>query len=164
MDNNNRNRVYVDMMVDTLKKKKTILRFLYEKTKEQEELLKEKKLDVDAFERTVEEKGVKIDSLDEIDSGFDRLFTYVKKEITQNRDSYRGQILQMQKLIADVSDLGVSIQALENQNSTRFKAFLTSERKMIREFNVNSRTATNYYQNMTNANRPEQSYFFNEKK
>ena len=164
MDNNNRNRVYVDMMVDTLKRKEDILRFLYDKTKEQETLLKKEKLDVDAFEKTVEEKGVKIDSLDEIDSGFDRLFTYVKKEITENRDSYREQILQMQELIAKVSDLGVSIQALENQNSTRFKAFLTNERKMIREFNVNSRTATNYYQNMANVNRPEQSYFFNEKK
>lgn len=164
MDNNNRNRVYVDMMVDTLKRKEDILRFLYDKTKEQETLLKKEKLDVDAFEKTVEEKGVKIDSLDEIDSGFDRLFTYVKKEITENRDSYREQILQMQELIAKVSDLGVSIQALENQNSTRFKAFLANERKMIREFNVNSRTATNYYQNMANVNRPEQSYFFNEKK
>lgn len=164
MDNNNRNRVYVDMMVDTLKRKEDILRFLYDKTKEQETLLKKEKLDVDAFEKTVEEKGVKIDSLDEIDSGFDRLFTYVKKEITENRDSYREQILQMQELIAKVSDLGVSIQALENQNSTRFKAFLTNERKMIREFNVNRRTATNYYQNMANVNRPEQSYFFNEKK
>ena len=81
MDNNNRNRVYVDMMVDTLKRKEDILRFLYDKTKEQETLLKKEKLDVDAFEKTVEEKGVKIDSLDEIDSGFDRLFTYVRKEI-----------------------------------------------------------------------------------
>ena len=106
----------------------------------------------------------KIDSLNELDSGFDMLFKAVKEEITENPDEYRESIVQMQGLIAAISELGVSIQALENQNSMRFKAFLAKERKMIREFNVNSRTATNYYQNMTNVKRPEQSYFFNEKK
>ena len=164
MEKNNRNLVYVDMMIDALKKKETILRFLYEKTKEQEILLKDEELDVGAFEKTVEEKGEKIDSLNEIDSGFDMLFKVVKKEITENRVEYRESIVQMQGLIASISELGVSIQAMENQNSMRFKAFLTKERKMIREFNVNSRTTTNYYQNMVNAGQREQSYFFNEKK
>lgn len=164
MEKKDQNRVYVDMMVDALKKKEGILRFLYEKTKAQEILLKEENLDVDAFEKTVEQKGEKIDSLNELDSGFDMLFKTVKKEIMENRDEYRDAILQMQELIATISELGVSIQALENQNSTRFKVFLSKERKMIREFNVNSRTASNYYQNMANVSRPEQSYFFNEKK
>lgn len=164
MEKNNRNLVYVDMMIDALKKKEVILHFLCKKTKEQEILLKEEELDADAFEKIVEEKGEKIDSLNELDSGFDMLFKAVKKEITENHDEYRESIVQMQGLIASISELGVSIQALENQNSMRFKAFLAKERKMIREFNVNSRTATNYYQNMSNANRPEQSYFFNEKK
>lgn len=164
MEKRDQNHVYVDMMVDALKKKEGILRFLYEKAKTQEALLKEENLDVDAFEKTVEQKGEKIDSLNEIDSGFDMLFKTVKKEIVENRDEYRDAILQMQGLIATISELGVSIQALENQNSTRFKAFLSKERKIIREFNVNSRTASNYYQNMANVNRPEQSYFFNEKK
>lgn len=164
MEKNNRNLVYVDMMIDTLKKKEAILRFLYEKTKEQEILLKEEEMDADAFEKTVEEKGEKIERLNEIDSGFDMLFEIVKKEITENRNEYRESIDQMQGLIVRISDLGVSIQALENQNNMRFKAFLAQKRKMIREFNVNSRTANNYYQNMNNANHPEQSYFFNEKK
>lgn len=164
MEKNNRNLVYVDMMIDTLKRKESILRFLYEKTKEQEILLKEEEMDADAFEKTVEDKGEKIERLNEIDSGFDMLFKAVKEEITENPDEYRESIVQMQGLIAAISELGVSIQALENQNSMRFKAFLAKERKMIREFNVNSRTATNYYQNMTNVKRPEQSYFFNEKK
>lgn len=164
MENKDRNRVYVDMMVDTLKRKEELLQFLYKKTKEQEVLLKQEELDVDAFEKVVEEKGVKIDNLSEIDAGFDMLFTLVKKEITANREAYTEQIAKMQELIAGVSDLGVSIQALEKQNSTRFKAFLTRERKGIREFNINNRTASSYYQNMANVNRPEQSYFFNEKK
>lgn len=164
MEGRNRNAVYVDMMVDTLKKKESLLRFLYTKTKEQEILLKEDVLDADAFEKTVEEKGAKIADLDELDSGFDRLFAYVKKEMMNNREQYREQIQQMQRLISEVSDLGVSIQALENQNSMRFRAYLARERKAIRDFNVNRRTTANYYQNMTNINRPEQSYFFNEKK
>lgn len=62
-----------------------------------------------------------------------------------------------------VSDLGLAIQALEAQNSERFKIYLASKRKQIHDYHVNSQTASRYYQNMANSHRPEQSYYFNEK-
>ncbi len=164
MEKKDQNRVYVDMMTDALKKKEAILQFIYEKTKEQERILRENEPDVDAFEKTMQEKGERIDSLNEIDSGFDRLFGMMKDEIVKNREMYRESVHRMQELITSISALGASIQALESQNSTRFKGFLSKERKRIRDFNVNSRTASSYYQNMANVNRPEESHYFNEKK
>ena len=160
----NLNRTYVDMMVDVLQRKRTILERLLADTREQEKLLRDEKMDVDAFNALVDNKGTQIDQLNEIDEGFDALFQRVKSEIVSHREEYRSQIEEMQKLITELSSLGVSIQALEQQNSQRFKAFLARERQGIRDFHVNNRTASAYYQNMPNTHRDNQSYFLNERK
>ncbi|MCH5252744.1 MAG: hypothetical protein J1F22_07200 [Lachnospiraceae bacterium] len=158
------NSVYVTMMADSLKRKEKILTFIYEKTREQETLLKDEELDVDAFQKLVDEKGERIDELNELDEGFDALFQMVEKEIVANRGNYAEEIQDMQKTIASVSELGVKIQALEHQNSGHLKIYLSKKRKQIRDFHVNNKTAANYYSNMSNTHKPEQSYFFNEKK
>lgn len=164
VDNQSQNRVYVTMMVDALKKKENVLTLLLEKTREQEMLLRSDELDEDEFSATIEEKGNGLDDLNQIDEGFDALFKMVKQEMTSHREQYRSQIKEMQTLIGRVSDLGVQIQALEQQNSERFKMYLSNKRKEIREFHVNNRTATSYYQNMANVHTPDQSYFFDEQK
>ncbi len=164
MMSGNQNRVYVDMMVDALRRKKKILLFLQEKTREQEILLKDEEMDPALFQALIDKKGEKIEELNQIDEGFDALFRNVEKEITTNREEYKSEILEMQKLIGEVSELGIQIQALEHQNSGHFKVYLANQRKTIREFHVNNRTASSYYQNMANAHKSEQSYFFNETK
>lgn len=157
-------RVYVDMMEDTLRRKEEILTIIFDKTKEQEALLKEEKLNEERFQELLQEKGERIEQLNQMDEGFDRLFRQVEKEINANREAYREQILRMQKLITLVSDLGMRIQALEHQNSERFKIYLSAQRKTIRDFHMNNRTASTYYKNMSSAQGAGQSYFFNQQK
>lgn len=156
--------VYVDMMVDTLKRKEEILTIIYNKTKEQEILLKEEELNQEKFNELIQEKGERIEQLNQMDEGFDRLFRQVEREINANRDAYREQIQTMQKMITLVGELGMKIQALEHQNSERFKIYLSAQRKTIRDFHVNSRTASTYYKNMSSAQGAGQSYFFNQQK
>ena len=103
MDKQSQDRVYVGMMVDTLRRKKEILTFLYKKTKEQELFLKDDEIDPEKFQATIDEKGAKIEELNEIDEGFDALFKYVEREIKANRYAYQEEILLMQKLIGEVS-------------------------------------------------------------
>ena len=138
MEQENNNSVYVNMMVDSLDRKKRILEYILVKTREQESLLKDEEMDPEAFRAIIDEKGEQIDELNKIDEGFDTLFSYVEKEIKENRMTYRKQIEQMQQLIGDVSELGIQIQALEHQNSGHFKVYLANQRKLIRDFNVNS--------------------------
>lgn len=157
------NSVYVSMMVDVLRRKERILSDIYERTKEQEWLLKEENLDQERFQDTLKDKGKLINELNEIDEGFDALFRKVEQEIIAHRDAYRNRIEEMQKYISAVSELGIQIQALESQNSKHLKVYLASQRRRIREFHVNNKTASSYYQNMANTHRPEQSYYFNEK-
>ncbi len=160
----NENRVYADMMVDSLERKKRILSRLLEQTREQESLLKDEEMDPDRFLEIVKEKEEQIDELNKLDEGFDRLFQSVEREIQSNRSLYKAQIQKMQKLIGEVSEMGIQIQALEHQNSGHFKVYLANQRKGIREFHLNNKTASSYYQNMANVHKPEDSYFFNQKK
>lgn len=160
----NENHVYVDMMVDSLERKKRVLSRLLEQTREQESLLRDEEMDPDRFREIVDEKEEQIDELNKLDEGFDRLFQSVEREIQSNRSLYKAQIQKMQKLIGEVSEMGIQIQALEHQNSGHFKVYLANQRKNIRKFHLNNKTASSYYQNMANVHKPEQSYFFNEKK
>ena len=159
-----RNAVYVNMMLDSLKRKQQILVFLYDCTKDQEQLLKDEDMDPDAFMQIIDAKGERIDELASIDEGFDTMFRLVKEEIEKNRESYRAEIQEMQRLISEVSELGVQIQALEQQNSSHFKTYLARHRREIHDFNMNNRTANSYYQSMANAPKPQTSYFFDETK
>ena len=159
-----REEVYVNMMVDTLERKKNILETILHQTREQETLLKDEEMDIDVFQQIIDAKGKEIEELNQMDEGFDALFRHVEKEINENRENYRSQIQKMQHLIREVSELGIQIQALEHQNSGHFKIYLANQKKTVRNFYTNNRTAANYYQNMANAHKPGQSYFFNEKK
>lgn len=159
-----REEVYVNMMVDTLERKKNILETILHQTREQETLLKDEEMDIDIFQQIIDDKGKEIEELNQMDEGFDALFRHVEKEINENRENYGSQIQKMQHLIREVSELGIQIQALEHQNSGHFKIYLANQKKTVRNFYTNNRTAANYYQNMANAHKPGQSYFFNEKK
>ncbi len=159
-----REEVYVNMMVDTLQQKKVILEQLLHQTKEQEALLKDEEMDMDAFQKMIELKGEEIEKLNQMDEGFDTLFRHVEKEINENRMAYKSQIQKMQKLINEVSELGIQIQALEHQNSGHFKIYLANQKQAVKKFHTNNRTAASYYQNMANAHKPGNSYFFNETK
>lgn len=160
----NENQVYVNMMEDSLKRKKRVLVRLLEQTREQELLLKDEEMDPDRFLAILDEKGKQIDELNRLDEGFDRLFKAVEKEINANRSAYETQIRSMQKLIGEVSELGIQIQALEHQNSGHFKVYLASQRKEIREFHLNNRTASSYFQNMANAGGAGEAYYFDRTK
>lgn len=155
-----KNAVYIDMMADSLRRKREILQFLYDRTKRQEMLLVDEDMDTDEFKKLIDEKGVFIDELTRIDEGFDRLFGYVEKEIQANRMQYKEQIQKMQKMISEIVELGVQLQALEQQNTEHFEIFLNKKRKMIRTFHEGERTVNKYYQNMSGQN----PYFFDQSK
>ena len=152
---------YVYLLRDTLKRKKDILLFLLNKTNEQQKILVSDKMDVAAFEQVMAEKKVEIDTLVELDEGFESVYQKVSKEMQVNRDKYKDLILQMQALIKEITDLSMQVQSREHQNSEKFKLYLAKEKSAIRESKVSSRTAASYYQNMANQHHSADSYFLN---
>lgn len=157
-------RLYVSMMVDSLKKKRDILVSVFGLTLDQEGLLKSKDMDADGFMTMVDSKGEYIDELGKLDDGFERLYNRFEAELISNRENYGNQIAQMKGLISDITDLSTRIQVMEKKNDERFRAYLSSEKAKIRMANNSRQTAMTYAQNMTDMHRPTDSYFINEKK
>lgn len=164
MEQKSGNGVYVDMMLDSLVKKEGILTSLLEYTRRQETLLKDEDLDMDDFQSLIDQKGLLVDQLNEMDEVFDAMFRRLEQELNENREQYKKKIQQMQEILPRLSELSVQIQALEQQNNGHFKKYVTEKKKVIRDFYVNSKTVSNYHQNLRNAYQTDQSYFFDKTK
>lgn len=153
---------YIRMMIDVLEKKKVHLNNLFNLTKEQESLLKEEEFNESEFSLLVEKKNGNLRKLEETDSGFQSLYNRVAEEMKENKEQYKEQILTMQKLILEVTDLGVKLTALENKNRAALEAKLQGKKQNIRQFKVSRQTADKYYKNMIGM-QTGASYFMDKK-
>ncbi len=153
--------MYLRMMSDILKKKETHLEELLKLTKEQEFLLKEEELDDEAFNRTIENKDVHIKKIQEFDSGFQAIYNRIEEELKQHRAEMKEDIQKLQQLITRVTELGVSLQALEQKNKASMEARLQERKRGIKQFKVSRQTANHYYKSMVDV---QQGTFMDEKK
>ncbi len=159
--------VYVTILLDSLKKKVKILKKIFELTKEQNSILSEKnieKVDAEAFDDIVDKKAILLEKMQELDDGFDTIYKKVCVFLSENKEEYKPQILEMQNLIRVITEIGVQIQHLEMQNKTKFNTFIRNKRHAINDFKQSNRVATSYYQNMSNQHREWQSHFLDQKK
>ena len=155
---------YISMMEDSLKKKKSVLEKVYDLSSRQNDFLCAETLDSDAFSESIDQKGKKIEELERLDSGFDKLYSDFEKELIENRAQYQKEIESMKKLIGEITDLSIKIQVLEKKNDEKFKDYLSSEKQRIRKANISQQTAMGYVRNMAESHKPGDSYFINEAK
>ena len=160
-------RVYVNILSDSLRKKLDVLQELFSLTKKQNEILSEKdteKVDIDGFDRAFEEKDKLIKKMQELDNGFDSVYKKVGSFLAENKQEYKQDILQMQNLIRTITNIGMELESLEQQNKTKFNTYIRNKRHAINDFKQSNRVATSYYQNMSNQHRVWQSHFLDQKK
>lgn len=157
-------KVYVDVMLESLEQKQKIMHNILSLTKDQTEILTEESPDAEELDRIFNIKGMYVEQLQKIDEGFQAVYEKVKEEIQQNKYQHRPKIEQMQVLIKEITETGVSIQAQEEQNRERFEQYFAGEKKEIKSFKVSNKTAASYYKNMANQPINGQSYLFNSKK
>ena len=151
-------RVYITILSDSLEKKLDVLKKLLLVTKEQNMILSEK--DIDKFDVY----GFDIGQMQELDKGFDTVYAKVGRFLSENKEEYKSEILKMQNLIRSITDIGVQLESLEQQNKTKFNTFIRNKRHAINDFKQSNRVATSYYQNMSNQHREWQSHFLDQKK
>ena len=152
-------RVYITILSDSLEKKLDVLKKLLLVTKEQNMILSEK-----GFDTAVEKKEKLIGQMQELDKGFDTVYAKVGRFLSENKEEYKSEILKMQNLIRSITDIGVQLESLEQQNKTKFNTFIRNKRHAINDFKQSNRVATSYYQNMSNQHREWQSHFLDQKK
>ena len=143
---------YLDIMQQSLEKKIVVLERIMELNQEQRIGLENPELDPDQFDEIVEAKQEMIDQLEQLDSGFEKLFDRTKEELNGHKEEHADKIRLMQGHIKSITDKSVEIQAQESRN----KDLMTKKFMMIKEqaraFRTSGRVANQYKQNMDKLN------------
>lgn len=160
----NSNSAYIEILIHSLQKKVQVLDEVIALTIEQETMLtRAEKMDIDEFNRTIEEKGPLIDKVNELNDGFEKLYERIKEELKNKNTEYSIEIKQLQGLIKLATEKSVKIQVAEKQNYIKFQQFLRLKSTEIKEFKQSSKTVSSYYKNMATQHQG-QSYFIDKKK
>lgn len=155
--------VYVSALQESLKNKYEVLQKIYEETERQRKAVSTETLDIDEFEKAVQEKEELIERIQSLDEGFNSIFAKISDALHQQKQQFKPQILEMQNMLRTMTDLGVKIQALEQKNRNRFESLVVEKRQEVRDFQKNNRTANTYNQHMANRHQQWQSYFVDKK-
>ena len=146
------NRVYIDALKRSLKKKVSLLSEIDLQNRKQRELLENDHASVDDFETTMDEKARLIEELDKLDEGFDEVFTKVKSELETNKSQYKDDIAFLQEYIRIIMDKSTLIQTQERMNKELFEKKAVSVKAEKKTLSTNMKVADSYYQNMMKMN------------
>lgn len=155
---------YLNIMVDTLKKKEILLNDLKKISLNQAEILEGKEFEADEFDKTIDQKQTKIDELLKLDEGFMEMYEKVKDTLTNDGKDYAPEIEQAKALIKKQTDISIELQAIEEKNRLKLSVHLAKGHQKGKDFRISSRTAAAYYKNMSNRHQDGDSYFLDSKK
>lgn len=154
---------YVDIMIQSLQKKITVLEEIKKINITQKALLEDEKGDADDFDKTVEDKAALIEQIAQLDSGFDKLFERVKEDLNADKKAYADKIKMMQILIRSITDLSMELQAQESRNKDLMTRKFVSVRERAKVVRTNTKVASQYYQNMMQLNVVDPQFLDNKK-
>ena len=155
---------YLNIMVDSLKKKEILLNDLKIISLNQAHILEEEEFDADEFDETINQKQKKIDELLKLDEGFMDMYEKVKDSLINDGKDYALEIEQAKALIKKQTDMSIELQALEEKNRLKLSVHLAKGHQKGKDFRISSRTAAAYYKNMSNRHQDGDSYFLDSKK
>lgn len=136
---------YLQMLEESLEKKKDVLERIELCVKEQELLLKEPVVAMDAFDASIDKKGMLIDEINRLDTGFEQLYERISKQLLSNRSLYSAHIKRLQDMIEEITQKSVSIQAQEQRNKKLAEVYFRKSRQELKKSRIGSRAALNYY-------------------
>ena len=145
-------------MLQSLKKKEQVLDEIIRLNDLQKKQLTDQATPVDDFDKTVEDKSACIDQLNQLDSGFEKLYAGVEDELRGNKEQYADTIKALQKCIRSVTDKSIMIQAQEARNKDLMMQKFTTVRKHAKDVRANSKAITGYYKTMTHSGYMDSRY------
>lgn len=139
---------YLSIMLQSLKKKEQVLNEIIRLDDLQKNQLTNAESEVSDFDKTVEAKSACIKQLEQLDSGFEKLYAEVAEELQQNKEQYADQIRQLQEYIRIVTDKSVEIQAQEARNKDLMMRKFSAVKRHAHDVRANSKAITGYYKTM----------------
>ena len=155
MDNN---KEYISILIESLKKKKHILKDIRVANEEQKSIATNEPFDDEAFERNIEEKEGLIKALTSLDRGFDSVYSRVSETLKNNREAYKDEIMELKELVSEVTGLSMDIQAEEAMNKEMLLNCFSGLHRKISANKTSNQVASSYYQTMANLNYVEPQF------
>lgn len=142
--------------------KEQVLDRIIELDIKQKNQLEDPQLTPDDFDEVVEAKSRLIDQLNNLDSGFEKLFERTKEELNGHKEDYKEQIRTMQEHIRSITDKS-KIQSQEARNKDLMTLKFASIKKQAREVRVGTQAASRYYKSMSGTGYMEPQFMDNKK-
>ncbi len=146
----NQTGTYVNIMKESLVRKKKYLQEILELTNKQGELAVAPELDQEAFGAIVDRKDILISNINEIDKGFTAVYDRVRKEIMRDKDLYKDELKSIQGHIKDCVDLGMSIESSELRNKSALETAFAKSFRGVKQLKQSKQVANKYYKSMSN--------------
>lgn len=162
MEQNTQKGTYFTLLEATLIKKNLVLDDLIKFSQKQTQIIMETNIEDDSFNQIIDEKEKRINSLLQLDEGFESLYQHVQQELLLNPDHYKDNITRMKELITSITEKSINLQVIEKQNKSKLDNYLLLKRKEIKNYKMSSSAASNYYKNSANHSQG-QSYFLDKK-
>lgn len=156
-------REYLDVLIQSLRKKLVLLNRLSILNQDQREILQDEQATPDAFDINVRDKGDLIDQIVALDAGFDEVYAHIKDLMERDHSAYEDQLDEMRRLIRQVMAEDASVRAEEQKNYELAQQKFANIKKQVREVKASQKMVNSYYQNMMRQ-KPGDAMFLDNKK
>ena len=143
---------YLKMLGESLDKKIEILDRITQIDQNELELLKKEHFDMDGFDKSVDEKLKLMGQIDKLDEGFETVYDRIREKLLTNKDAYAPQIKRLQEQISRITEMNVSIQALESRIKLAVDNYAKRESTTLNQRRNSGKAAQSYYNNMRKLN------------
>ena len=139
---------YINIMLESLEKKRGILDRIIELNRQQKLLLQDPNLLPEDFEKNMDNKSGFVEQLNLLDDGFEELFARVRDSLNENRQQYADEIKRMQTLIKDITEKTNTIQTQEARNKQEADRKVAEVREQVKGVRNSQKVVHQYYQNI----------------
>lgn len=154
---------YLELLIQSLKKKLLILNKLSVLNQDQRDILQDENSDPDAFEINVQNKDDLIKEITALDAGFDEVYAHIRTLMERDHAAYEPQLNQMRELIRQIMARDASVRAEEQRNYALAQRRFANVKKQVREVRMSQKLVNSYYQNMMKQSRYTPQYMDNKK-
>lgn len=156
-------REYLDVLIQSLRKKLVLLNRIAILSQEQRELLMDEDMTPDAFDINVRDKDALVQQIVVLDTGFDEVYAHIKDLMERDHQLYEDQLDQMRELIRLIMAKDASIRAEEKRNYELAQRKFATVKSKVREMKASQKMVSSYYKNMMRQKPGEAAFLDNRK-
>lgn len=149
---------YLQILKESLEKKIVVLDQIKELGERESVLYQEETVDLEAFDKVLEEKDALADQLVKLDEGFETLYDRIREELQTDRSKYATQIETLQQLIGQVTDRTTAIQAQDKRLKMLFETGMSRQKQQIGQSRKSVKALKGYAQTRSTLSAAESIY------